>query len=105
MVYSDHPPYEILRTKLVDFGTMQRVRRFARFWDLVGNSGNFPRTLVALWDNDASPFQEFLKFSDWIHATLGRTHAIPLHTLAEILRRYLHEVRDESLGRIDALLR
>ncbi len=105
MVYSDHPPYEILRTKLIDFQTMQRVRRFARFWDLIGNSGNFPRTLVVLWEQGASPFHEFLAFSDWIHVTLGRTHAIPLHTLAEVLRRYLHEVRGESLDCIDALLR
>ncbi|HEY8900295.1 MAG TPA: DUF4080 domain-containing protein [Chthoniobacterales bacterium] len=105
MVYADHPPYEILRTRLVDFETMQRMRRFARFWDLVGNSGNFPRTVVALWETAASPFHEFLAFSDWIHATLRRTHAIPLHTLAELLRRYLHEVRGESLERADALLR
>ncbi len=105
MVYAEHPPYEILRTKFIDFETMQRIRRFARFWDLVGNSGNFPRTLGALWGNDGSPFREFLAFSDWIHTTLGRTHAIPLHTLAETLRRYLCEIRNEPLQRIDALLR
>ncbi len=105
MVYSDRPPYEVLRTKLIDFETMQQVRRFARFWDLVGNSGNFPRTLAALWGNGASPFQEFLAFSDWGHLTLGRTHAIPLNTLAELLRRYLCEVREKPLGIIDGLLR
>jgi len=105
MVYSDHPPYEILRTKLVDFESMQRIRRFARFWDLMGNSGNFPRTLMALWGSDGSPFREFLAFSDWIHSTLGRTHAIPLNTLAEVLRRYLNEVRGDSLATIDELLR
>jgi len=105
MVYSDHPPYEVLRTRLIDFGTMQRIRRFARFWDLLGNSGNFPRTLASLWGNDGSPFQEFLAFSDWIHDALGRTHAIPLHTLAEVLHRYLSEVRGLSIGCIDGLLR
>jgi radical SAM superfamily enzyme YgiQ (UPF0313 family) len=105
MVYSDHPPYEILCTKLVDFESMQRIRRFARFWDLTGNSGNFPHTLMALWGSDGSPFREFLAFSDWIHSTLGRTHAIPLNTLAEVLRRYLNEVRGDSLDTIDELLR
>jgi hypothetical protein len=105
MVYSELPPYEILRTRLIDFEAMQRVRRFARFWHLFGNSGNFPRTLVALWGNDGSPFCEFLAFSDWIHATLGRTHAIPLNTLAEILRRYLSVVRRQQEDRIDSLLR
>ena len=41
MVYNPHPPYEILQNKLIDFATMQKLRRFARYWDLVGNSGNF----------------------------------------------------------------
>ena len=41
MVYNPHPPYEILQTKLIDFATMQKLRRFARYWDLIGNSGNF----------------------------------------------------------------
>ena len=41
MVYNPHPPYEILQNRLIDFATMQKLRRFARYWDLVGNSGNF----------------------------------------------------------------
>ena len=28
MVYADHPPYEVLQTKLMDFSTLQRMRRF-----------------------------------------------------------------------------
>jgi len=28
MVYSPHPPYEVLRTKHTDFATLQRMRRF-----------------------------------------------------------------------------
>ena len=43
MVYSPHPPYEILQNRTIDFATMQRLRRFSRFWDLVANSGNFSR--------------------------------------------------------------
>jgi hypothetical protein len=46
MVYNPHPPYEILQNKLIDFATMQRLRRFARYWDLVGNSGNFIETAI-----------------------------------------------------------
>ncbi len=105
MVYADHPPYEILRTKLVDFDAMQRLRRFARFWDLIGNSGNFPSTLAALWETTSSPFQAFLALSDWLHATLGRTSAIPLHTLAELLHRHLTEVQAVPPATIDAHLR
>ena len=49
MVYNSHPPYELLRNRLIDFPTMQKLRRFARYWDLVGNSGNFVETTPLIW--------------------------------------------------------
>ena len=89
MVYNHHPPYEILRNKLIDFATMQRVRRFARYWDLVANSGNFPETTPLIWNKSDSPFAGFLRWSDWLYAQAGRQHAISLLNLAESLFRYL----------------
>jgi hypothetical protein len=50
MRYHPHPPYEILQNKLLDFLTVQRLRRFAKYWDLVGNSGNFVETTPLLWN-------------------------------------------------------
>jgi radical SAM superfamily enzyme YgiQ (UPF0313 family) len=49
MRYSPHPPYEILQNKLIGFATLQRLRRFAKYWDLVGNSGNFVETARLIW--------------------------------------------------------
>jgi radical SAM superfamily enzyme YgiQ (UPF0313 family) len=89
MVYGAHPPYEILRNNLIDFESMQRLRRFARFWDLVGNSGNFVETTPLLWSGGASPFQAFMKWSDWLYARIARRHAIALARLAELLFEYL----------------
>jgi radical SAM superfamily enzyme YgiQ (UPF0313 family) len=91
MQYSPHPPYEILCNKLMDFHTLQRLRRFARFWDLLANSGRFQETLPSLWRGGISPFESFLRFSDWLGARLGRTHSIALVALAEHLHRYLKE--------------
>ena len=54
MVYSPAPPCEILQNRVIDFATMQRLRRFARYWDLVGNSGNFVETLPLLWSGAPS---------------------------------------------------
>ena len=89
MVYSPHPPYEILRTKLIDFDTMQRLRRFARYWDLVANSGNFVAALPLIWRN-SSPFAGFMRFSDWLYVRAGkRTHGFALNALAELLAEYL----------------
>lgn len=89
MVYSANPPYEILQNGLIDFATMQRLRRFARYWDLVANSGNFIETTPLLWQGGVSPFTAFLGFSDWLFAQVGRQHSIALAHLAESLFTYL----------------
>jgi len=68
---------------------LHRLRRFARFWDLVGNSGNFVETTPLLWGSTDSPFTAFLRWSDWLYARLGRQSAIALPHLAELLFAYL----------------
>jgi radical SAM superfamily enzyme YgiQ (UPF0313 family) len=89
MVYNPYPPYEILQNKLIGFTDMQRLRRFARYWDLVANSGNFILSVPLLWANSTSPFHGFMRWSDWLHATLHRRHGIALVQLAELLFTYL----------------
>jgi radical SAM superfamily enzyme YgiQ (UPF0313 family) len=88
MIYNPQPPYEILQNKLIDFATMQRLRRFARYWDMIGNSGNFIESTPLIW-GDASPFQFFLRFSDWLHARTNRTDGIALMRLMELLFEFL----------------
>ena len=88
MVYSAYPPYEILRTRLIDAPTMQRLRRLARFWDLVANSGNFVESTPRLW-LAGRPFERFLAFSDWLHGASGRTSGISLKRLAEYVFTWL----------------
>jgi radical SAM superfamily enzyme YgiQ (UPF0313 family) len=110
MVYSPHAPYEVLRTKLIDFTTMQKLRRLARYWDLVGNSGNFVETTPLIWKlgqasrlspSDSgesqtsgtpvlrSPFHAFLRWSEWLHARTKRTDSIALVRLMGLLFDYL----------------
>ncbi|MEZ5386603.1 MAG: DUF4080 domain-containing protein [Prosthecobacter sp.] len=91
MLYAPHPPYEILRTKEISFNEMQRMRRFARYWDLVANSGHFTTALRLLWQETGSPFEEFMRFSDWIYGRLGRTHQIALRVMAQCLFEFLVE--------------
>ncbi|HEY4417395.1 MAG TPA: DUF4080 domain-containing protein, partial [Verrucomicrobiae bacterium] len=90
MTYTAHTPYEILQNKLLDFATMQRLRRFAKYWDLVGNSGNFVETVPLIWHGDhPSPFFSFLRFSDWLYVQLKRTDTIALTRLMEALFQFL----------------
>jgi hypothetical protein len=88
MIYNAHPPYDILQNKLIDFATMQRLRRFAKYWDLIGNSGNFVETTPLLW-TDGSPFANLLRFSDWLYAQISRTDTIALVRLAEKLFEFI----------------
>jgi radical SAM superfamily enzyme YgiQ (UPF0313 family) len=94
MVYSAHPPYELLRNKLLDFAAMQRLRRFARYWDLTANSGNFVETTPLIWSRGLSPFTAFLDFSEWIYERIGRRHGIALASLAALLFQYLTTRRE-----------
>jgi hypothetical protein len=92
MVYSPHPPYEILQTRLVDFAMMQKMRRFARYWDLIANSGNFVATTPLIW-GDESPFDWFFQLSEWLYTKAGKSHAISLHRLMELMLEFLSTVR------------
>ncbi len=88
MVYSPDPPYEILQNDLIAFARMQEMKRLARFWDLLYNSGNFHRTVRLLWPDDRV-FAGFLDFSRWLYGQTRATWQIGLDRLAELLFRYL----------------
>lgn len=96
MIYSPHAPYEVLQTKLLGFNDLQRMRRFARYWDLIANSGNFVETTTLLTSPtpiNSSAATLFLHFSDWLFATTGQTHAIALTTLAGLVFDHLTQVQ------------
>jgi len=95
MNYSARAPYEILSNRLIDADTMARLARFARFWDLVANSGNFIESTPRLW-RGGLPFGGFLAFADWLYARFGRTWGVPLVELAESVFRYLLDVRGQE---------
>jgi len=95
MVYSDKPPYDILKNDLLSFDDIQRMKRFARFWDLFYNSGNFKQSLPLLWP-DGDVFQAFHAFSVWIYAQTQSTWKISLERLAELLFQYLLKQEHEA---------
>jgi hypothetical protein len=69
------------------------MRRFARAWDLVANSGRFPRTVALLLARHPSPdgpsaFQAFAAFTRFVADEVGPIVGIALPRLAELL--FLH---------------
>jgi len=98
MVYSPQAPYEVLSTKLIDFAHMCRMRRFARFWDMIANSGRFVHSLPLLLE-DGSPFANFMRLSDWLWQTTKQTHGIALMRLFELLLKFAKEHYCDEINR------
>ncbi|MFA7238025.1 MAG: DUF4080 domain-containing protein [Phycisphaeraceae bacterium] len=99
MIYSPNPPYEVLRTRMIDFNQMQQLRRFAQCWDRVANSGRFRATAPLIWTG-GSCFHNFRGFTQWLYERVGRTHSIALPRLAEWIGRYLTEQRGLDAERV-----
>jgi radical SAM superfamily enzyme YgiQ (UPF0313 family) len=111
MVFDPYSPYTVLSTREIDFPTMQRLVRFARYWDLVANSGRFANTVIEIMGK--APFENFMAFADWIYARTDATHRIALDRLAGLVREWLQVcgmpkddavalVASDYAGRVDA---
>jgi Protein of unknown function (DUF4080)/B12 binding domain/Radical SAM superfamily len=87
MRYNPDAPYNVLATDCIAFADMQRITRFARYWDLVANSGRFRLALPLLLG--AAPFAHFMRFADWLYGETHKTHEFAFERLCEFLHRYL----------------
>lgn len=93
MIYSDIPPYDILQNNHLSFNDIQVMKRFARFWDLTYNSGNFKNSIDLVWQGE-SVFENFYHFSKWIYGQTNSTWMISLQRLGELLFLYLTQVKN-----------
>jgi radical SAM superfamily enzyme YgiQ (UPF0313 family) len=87
LAFDPSPPYAVLATNHIDFFTMQKLVRFARYWDMIGNSGRFANTLRLIVSDE--PFVRFMELSDWLYAKTGATHGIALERLAALVVDWL----------------
>lgn len=87
--FNPHPPYNLLCSGLLDFAALRRLERFARYWNLIGNSGRFRHSRPLLLGYD--PFGRFMTLGDWLFATTGQTHQLALERLFDLLYRGLIE--------------
>ncbi len=87
--YSPQPPYEILQTGSIPFDVMQRLKRFARYFDLFYNSGSFRLGMEMLFSTRATPFAAFSAFSAWLYETTRQTHELALTRRYQLLFSYL----------------
>ena len=95
MVYSDTPPYDILQNDLISFSKMQEMKRFARFWDIIYNSGNFQKTTALLFE-DGKVYENFYDLTTWLYKRSESTYKISLDRMAEFLYEYMSKKHDKE---------
>lgn len=88
------PPFNILSTDRVSFTTMQRINRFARYWDMIGNSGRFKYSLPHILSD--KPFDDFMAITEWIFTKTGQIHKISLKKLFELISQSVEALFPEK---------
>ncbi|MDR2435089.1 MAG: DUF4080 domain-containing protein [Treponema sp.] len=94
MRYNPSPPYEVLETAALPARDLDRIKNFARFWELIVNRGlvdeeNLLLKMIRLeqslpcagGDGKASIFKSFLSLSDALLARFGRNWGIDKNEL------------------------
>ena len=89
MRYNPLAPYEILSNNIIDFNTMQTLKRFARYWDMIANSGRFKHTKLFLLGD--TPFENFLALTNWLYNVTDQTHKLALPRLFNLLFKFMTE--------------
>ncbi|MFZ6655138.1 DUF4080 domain-containing protein [Undibacterium sp. TJN19] len=102
LAFDPQPPYTILANKHIAFADMQRLIRFARYWDLVANSGRFTHTLPVILGESA--FENFMDLSDWMYNNTDATHRIALDKLVALVTTWLQDVRGMDTALVQATL-
>lgn len=90
--FNPNPPFSIVSSSTVEFADVQRIARFARYWDLIGNSGRF-KNMLPLVINE-QPFEQFSRLAEAIYQRTGQTHKISLLRLYDLV----YEIAVESLS-------
>jgi hypothetical protein len=84
MRYAPDPPYEVLETAALPQGDLERLKNFARFWELIMNRGHFPET-APLFPPGAPVFDFFMALSGKLLARFGRNWGIDRRDLQAAL--------------------
>jgi hypothetical protein len=74
MVFSPAPPFEVLSTGALPGPELDRIKNFARFWEILVNRRPFPELPIA--PPGEKVFWRFMELSDKLLARFGRNWGI-----------------------------
>lgn len=89
MFYQNFAPFQIVSTATMDYHVLQKMNRFAKFWDLYANSGEFKNFMMIIKSQPGSYFWNFMKLTDFLSEKYTDTHSISMMSLAEQAWNYL----------------
>jgi hypothetical protein len=88
MHYAALPPYEVLETAAISRKDLDRIKNFARFWELIMNRHSFDELSSRLFPPESPVFASFMAFSDRLLARFGRNWGIDRRALRLALEEY-----------------
>ena len=86
MKYAAEPPYEVIETGVIPGREMNRIKNYARFWEILVNRNHFPAQISRLLPPGEPVFWRFMELSDRLLERFGRNWGID----REELRKALH---------------
>jgi radical SAM superfamily enzyme YgiQ (UPF0313 family) len=104
--YNPLPPYDILASNSLSFKDLLKIGRFARYWDLIANSGKMPKLKELILCSETphtSAFWRFMALSDALYDKLKLTHTINQDRLFQFVFEWLEtqgvpeHIRQEAL--------
>lgn len=93
--YSLAPPYTILENNTMTFDEINQIKRIAKYWDLLANSGRFNTVLPLLLST--LPFENMHEFSVWLYQQTNQTHSIALDRLFNLVFDYLVTIKQHPI--------
>ena len=90
MRYSTEPPYEVIETSALSASGLDRIKNFARFWELIVNRNPFPDLTPLIVPPGEKAFNRFMGISDTLLAKFGKNWGIAKSELRLVLESILN---------------
>jgi len=90
MKYSSVPPYEVIETGALSAAGLDRIKNFARFWELIVNRNSFSALIPVLLPAGKPVFDRFMDLSDKLLEHFGRNWGIDRNELKNYLSQEFH---------------